>query len=241
MKLNADIGESYGKWNLGDDTQIMPMIDQANIACGYHAGDAVTMQDTICLAKRHQVAIGAHVSYPDIQGFGRRSMHLNHNELVAMIHAQIATLEGMSLCQNASVSYVKPHGALYNDMMKQPALFESVVEAIASYHVPLDLVIQALPDVNKFSETAAKFKVNLQYEAFADRAYTAQGLLVARSKSHALLSERDSLNQVRAMIAGKAFLSEENSPLKLRIDTICVHSDTPDALKLCQKIKTLLE
>lgn len=240
MKLNADIGENYGKWTLGNDQKIMPIIDQANIACGYHAGDAVTMQATIGSAIKHQVEIGAHVSYPDIQGFGRRSMQLSHVELVAMIHAQMATLEGLAKCQHAATTFVKPHGAMYNDMMKHTHLYESIVVAIASYHSAHDLVIQALPQMSPFIEIANKYKVPLRFEGFADRAYTADGKLVSRSKSNALLSIQDSLQQVSEIIQGSTFLSECKKPLSLNIHTICVHGDTPDSLMLCSKIRTLI-
>jgi UPF0271 protein len=241
MKLNADIGESYGKWSLGNDAHIMPMIDQANIACGYHAGDALTMQETVRLAQEHQVALGAHVSYPDLQGFGRRSMHLSQKEIIAIVHAQMATLEGMAKCQGGSTSFVKPHGALYNDMMKDTGLFESIVLAIHNYHSPHELVIQALPNTSVFSDIAAKYGVKLQYEAFADRAYTPQGLLVGRDKVNAVLTEAQSLKQVEAILANRTFYSACNKPLNLTVDTICVHSDTPSALLLCEKIRSLLD
>ncbi|GAB55159.1 hypothetical protein GPUN_1028 [Glaciecola punicea ACAM 611] len=240
MKLNADIGESYGKWTMGNDSDIMPLVDQANIACGYHAGDALTMQNTISLAAKHAVEVGAHVSYPDLQGFGRRSMQLSSDELIAMIHAQIATLEGMAKCQSAKIGFVKPHGAMYNDMMQQPALFESIVMALASYHCRYDLVIQALPDVSIFCSTAAKHNIPLRFEGFADRGYTASGFLVSRDKPKAVLSETQSLFQASAMINGDAFLSECGNALALHIDTICVHSDTPDSLILCRKIRSLI-
>jgi UPF0271 protein len=240
MKLNADIGENYGKWTVGDDAQIIPLIDQANIACGYHAGDALTMQATIALAFKHKVEIGAHVSYPDLQGFGRRSMQLGHLEVVAMVHAQMAVLEGMAKCQGASTRFVKPHGAMYNDMMKQTHLFESIVSAIGSYHSPHVLVIQAVPKMSSFVEIAAKYSVQLRCEAFADRAYTADGWLVSRSKPNAVLSEQKSLQQVRAMLSGDTIFSQCKQALCLKIDTICVHSDTPNALTLCAKIRALI-
>lgn len=240
MKLNADIGESYGKWSMGNDKLIMPLIDQANIACGYHAGDALTMQDTIKLANQYTVELGAHVSYPDIQGFGRRSMHLSAAEVIAIMHAQMATLEGLAKCQHAVTTYVKPHGAMYNDMMKNTALFESIVIAIGAYHCAHDLVIQALPDVSSFIEIAAKHKVKLRFEGFADRAYCASGLLLSRDKPNAVLTQQQSLEQAVAMIKGETFSSQDGAPLALKIDTICVHSDTPDSLNLCAKIRDII-
>ena len=241
MKLNADIGESYGNWTMGSDAQIMPLIDQANIACGYHAGDALTIQNTLRDVKHNDVEVGAHVSYPDIQGFGRRSMKLHPDELIAIIHAQMAILEGMAQCQTITSAYVKPHGAMYNDMMQQLPLFETIVEAIACYHAPHDLVIQALPDTSAFVCIANKHNVNLRFEGFADRAYTAKGFLVSRNKANAVLSEKESLAQATSMINGTAFLSEDSTPLQLKIDTICVHSDTPDSLSLCANIRSIID
>lgn len=240
MKLNADIGESFGKWTLGDDEQIMPLLDQANIACGYHAGDALTMQKTIALAAKHKVDIGAHVAYPDLQGFGRRSMGLSHSEVVAIIHAQMATLEGMAKCQSVQTSYVKPHGALYNDMMQNLQLFESIVVALATYHRPHSLVVQALPDMSLFIDVAKKYSVKLSFEAFADRAYTASGLLLSRNHANAVLNETECLRQVTSMLSGGKFLSACNTPILLTIDTICIHSDTPHALHLGIKIREMI-
>lgn len=240
MKLNADIGESYGPWKMGNDAQIVPLIDQANIACGYHGGDALTIQKTLGALYGQQVEVGAHVSYPDLQGFGRRSMQLPQGELIAMIHAQIATLEGMAKCQDIDVHYVKPHGAMYNDMMRNLPLFETIVQAVSSYHRCYELVVQALPDTTAFTNVADKHGVKLRFEAFADRAYTANGLLVSRDKPNAVLSEKDGLCQAWAMINGEAFDSECQTPLNLKIDTICVHSDTPDALGLCSQIRALI-
>ena len=239
MKLNADIGESFGKWTLGNDASIMPLIDEANIACGYHAGDALIMQSTLALAKQHNVTIGAHVSYPDLQGFGRRSMVLSEHELIAITHAQIAVLEGMALTQNMKLNYVKPHGALYNDMMQDINLYESVLKALSRYHCLYKLVIQALPDLSSYIKLADQYKVSLKFEGFADRAYTNDGLLVSRSKNNAVLDEQASLRQVEAMLEGKSFLSENGRSLDFPIDTLCVHSDTPNALELCRKIRQL--
>lgn len=241
MKLNADIGESYGNWVMGNDEQIMPLIDSANIACGYHAGDALTMQKTIQLAIKHNVELGAHVSYPDIQGFGRRSMQLHQGELIAIIHAQMASLEGMAKCQGATTHFVKPHGALYNDMMKNVDTFESIVMAIARFHSEHELVIQALPSMSIYCDIAAKHQVILRFEAFADRAYSANGFLVGRDKSNAVLSAAESLQQARAMINNEAVLSECNQALNMKIDSICVHSDTPSSLDMCVQIRKLID
>ena len=131
MRLNCDLGESYGSWTMGLDEQVMPHIDQANIACGFHGGDPVTMRKTLALAKTHNVQIGAHPAYPDLAGFGRRSMNLSADEIVANIHYQVAALEGMAANHELSLAYVKPHGALYNDMMARDEVRQAIVEAIA--------------------------------------------------------------------------------------------------------------
>ena len=240
MKLNADIGESYGEWTLGNDASIMPLIDEANIACGFHAGDPLTMQKTISLAKKYNVKIGAHVSYPDLQGFGRRSMSLSEQELVALIHAQIAVLEGLALTQGMKLSYVKPHGALYNDMMKDKAIYRAVLLALSSYHMVYKLVIQALPDLSEYTVLAKQFNVSLKFEGFADRAYTDDGLLVSRAQENAVLNEQQSLRQVELMLTNGSVMSENSRLLTLPIATLCVHSDTPSALILCQKIRHLI-
>ena len=143
MKLNCDLGESFGAWKMGLDDCVMPHIDMANIACGFHAGDSDVIASTLALAKQNTVEIGAHPSYPDKQGFGRRSMTLTAQELSNCLHYQIAAIEGMAKLQGLTLSYVKPHGALYNDMMKDENLLLTVIKAIASYSPKLKLMIPA--------------------------------------------------------------------------------------------------
>ena len=143
MLLNCDLGESYGSWTMGLDAEVMPHIDQASIACGFHGGDPVTMRRTLALAARCGVAVGAHPSYPDLVGFGRRSMNLSAEEIIASLHYQVAALEGMALGQGLALSYVKPHGALYNDMMAKPEVRAAIMQALADYHRPLPLMLQA--------------------------------------------------------------------------------------------------
>src|SRR5690606_37319966 len=138
MKLNCDLGESFGSWQMGLDADVMPYIDMANIACGFHAGDADVMAKTLQLAKQHGVAVGAHPSYPDLQGFGRRSMALSASEIINTMRYQIAALDGMALSAGVALSYVKPHGALYNDMMSKPAEFEAVLDVGAGSIKSLD-------------------------------------------------------------------------------------------------------
>ena len=146
LLLNCDLGESFGAWKMGLDDQVMPFIDQANIACGFHAGDPVVIKKTLLAAKRNNVQVGAHPSYPDISGFGRRSMKIPPVELIALLQYQIAALTGMATNLGIEVQYVKPHGALYNDMMADGHIRSAVMEAIAECNQPLAFMLQATPD-----------------------------------------------------------------------------------------------
>ena len=136
LKLNCDLGESFGSWKMGLDDDVMPYLDQANIACGFHAGDAMVMKKTLLLAKQHNVTVGAHPSYPDLNGFGRHSMNIPAADLIALMQYQIAALTGMAANLGVKVTYVKPHGALYNDMMANGHIRSAVMQAIAECHQP---------------------------------------------------------------------------------------------------------
>lgn len=241
MQLNCDLGESYGAWQMPVDEAIMGYIDQANIACGYHGGDPLAMQRAIQLAKRHSVSVGAHPSYPDLQGFGRRSMHMAHDELVACLHYQIAALQGMAKCQGVSLDYVKPHGALYNDMMRDAGVRASVMQAVASFTTdngePLPLMLQAHPNYKQFLAEAEKFTPTLLFEAFADRRYTDEGLLVSRRQANAVLSEQEAIAQAIQMMDKHTITSENGVELAVKIDTLCVHGDSPGAVAMAQQLR----
>lgn len=240
MKLNADLGESYGNWQFDSDADIMPLIDMANIACGGHAGDPLVMHKTISLAAKHQVAIGAHPAYPDIQGFGRRSMRIPPDELSLIIQAQMATLDGMAKCQKQCLRYVKPHGALYNDMMSDKATRTAVLQAVSGFHVKLPLVVQAGPQNALLQDEASKFAVELIFEAFADRLYLDSGLLSPRNQVGAVLNAEDSYEQAKRLIQHNSVISSNGTVMPIHADTICVHGDSPDTLKAAQLIRSLL-
>lgn len=148
MKLNCDLGESYGSWTMGLDAQVMPFIDQANIACGFHAGDPLVMQKTLELAKVNNVSVGAHPGYPDLVGFGRRSMNCSAEEVIALVNYQIAAIDGVAKSLGIVLEYVKPHGALYNDMMLSQDIRKAILQALSSYHRPLKLMLQATLDLS---------------------------------------------------------------------------------------------
>ncbi|NMP31677.1 5-oxoprolinase subunit PxpA [Thalassotalea sp. M1531] len=237
MKLNCDLGESYGAWQMGNDAQIMPLIDQANIACGFHAGDPLIIQHTIILAVTHNVSIGAHPSYPDIQGFGRRSMALSEQELIACFHFQLSALAGMCQVQGATLDYVKPHGALYNDMMREKAIFQTLCKALSQFNDQLPLVIQAIPNNELFIAIAQQYGITLRFEAFADRNYQDNGLLVPRTESNAVLTDPDQISQrVKQLSSTGNLLSINGKPLTLQVDTLCVHGDTNNAIEIVKKL-----
>ncbi|GGO64663.1 5-oxoprolinase subunit PxpA [Bowmanella pacifica] len=238
MLLNCDLGESFGNWKMGLDDQVMPFIDQANIACGFHAGDPDVMQHTLSLAKQHQVSIGAHPAYLDLQGFGRRSMHLSSQEIINLLHYQIGALSAMATVQGMQLSYVKPHGALYNDMMAKPAVFAAVVEAIASFPQQLKLMILATAEPEQYQTAAGQ--VELLFEAFADRRYQDNGHLTPRSQPDAVLDTEQTLQQVKLLAAEGTVITQSGRKLALNPDTLCVHGDNPHALAMVKQIRDLL-
>jgi len=240
LLLNCDLGESFGSWTMGLDEQAMPHIDLANIACGFHGGDPDVMVRTLKLAKQHGVTIGAHPSYPDLQGFGRRSMQCSASEIVNLIHYQVAALDGMAQCQGLNLSYIKPHGALYNDMMAKPEVWQAVLQAVSSYHKPLKLMILATADAAQYQQQAAAAGVSLLLEAFADRRYTDAGKLTPRSQTGAVLHGAEVLAQVRQLVAQGSVTTDSGKTLPLAADTLCVHGDNVAAITQLTEIRELL-
>jgi UPF0271 protein len=240
MKLNADLGESFGHWQSSSDQEIMPYIDQANVACGYHAGDPQVLAHTISSVKTHSVSLGAHPSYPDLQGFGRRSMRIPAAELIPMLHAQIAVVEGMAKCQGVALEYIKPHGALYNDMMQDAKVFEDVIAAVTRFHKVYPLMIQTLVNNDFHQQLASQNAVPLIFEAFADRRYTSSGYLVSRQVPGAVLAPHEALEQAKRLIDSKEVVSDQGKIIKIQADSLCVHGDTPSALQMAIKIRTML-
>ena len=245
MKLNCDLGESFGAWSMPVESAIMGEIDQANIACGFHAGDPLVMKQAIRLAKQHDVVIGAHPAYPDLQGFGRRSMAIAADELSAMIQYQVSALSGMAKVCGANVSYVKPHGALYNDMMKDTAVMRTVMQSIAEINMqsldsPLALMVQATSQNTALKEAAQEWGLPLYFEAFSDRRYTDEGLLQSRLIEGAVLSESDALLQAKQLISSGTVTTASGATLAIEADSLCVHGDTKGAVNIAKKIRTFL-
>ena len=240
LLLNCDLGESFGAWKMGLDDQVMPFIDQANIACGFHAGDPVVIKKTLLAAKRNNVQIGAHPSYPDISGFGRRSMKIPPVELIALLQYQIAALTGMANNLGVEVQYVKPHGALYNDMMADGHIRSAVMEAIAECHQPLAFMLQATPDAETHRQEAKAFGLEVLFEAFADRCYDDNGALLSRTKEGAVHSREKMLEQVVQLQAHGTVTSVSGHQLALQADSLCVHGDNMDGVNAIEKIRQLI-
>jgi UPF0271 protein len=241
MLLNCDLGESYGSWTMGRDSEVMPHIDQANIACGFHGGDPVTLRRTLALAAEHNVSVGAHPAYPDLVGFGRRSMKLSAEEIIASLHYQVAALEGMALSQGLTIDYVKPHGALYNDMMANEEVRSAILQALATFHRPLPLILQATPAAARHSTEASAVGISVLFEAFADRCYDDDGSLLSRRKSGAVHDRERMLAQVDQLQAQGTVVTVGGKILPLQADTLCVHGDNLEAVQAIQAIRALVE
>ncbi|MBL6821728.1 MAG: 5-oxoprolinase subunit PxpA [Luminiphilus sp.] len=240
LTLNCDMGEGFGPWSMSDDASIMPLIDAANIACGGHAGDPSTMRQCVELARRHKTEIGAHVSYPDMQGFGRRAMDISGQALIDLIHYQLGALDGIARAHSTRVSYVKPHGALYHAMLDDPAIMNDIMRAVASWHVDLELVVLATPRDRKTVQLSVEHGLTLRYEAFADRGYTSRGLLLGRDKPGAVLDADDAAKQAVA-ISQNELRTPRGKRIPVTADTLCVHSDTPGAVKMIRSIRQALD
>jgi UPF0271 protein len=242
IKLNCDMGESFGAWKMGEDELIMPYVDLANLACGFHASDPITMNRSVKLAKGHDVLIGAHPAYQDLVGFGRRSMNCSSEEIENIVLYQLGALNAFCKKYDTKISYVKPHGALYNDMMKDKTIFEAILKAIKSFDESLMLMILSTTQNSEFEKIAGEYGIGLLYEAFLDRNYTNDGSLVPRSKKDAVIHDVDVvLNRVKDLKEHGYIKSIDDKKLRFKVDTLCVHGDTKEALEFIKTIKGILK
>ena len=239
IDLNCDMGESYGAWSMGQDAQVMPWITSANIACGFHAGDFSTMQHSVALARQHDVAIGAHVSLPDLQGFGRRELRVTAQEAHALTLYQIGALDAFARAAGTRVAHVKPHGALYNMAARDDALAEAIARAVHAFDPELILVGlagSALP------RAGAALGLRVAHEGFADRRYAADGSLTPRSEDGAVIHDVDAAVAQAVHIATMGQVDTRGGgTLALRADSICVHGDRPDAAIFARRLRQALE
>ena len=236
--LNCDMGESFGNWTMGLDDQVMPYVDCANIACGFHASDPVIMRRTVSLAVSHDVRIGAHPAYPDLQGFGRRSMACSPAEVEAMLLYQVGALDGICRAEGGRVAYVKPHGALYNDMTRDFDLLRGVMRAVHAYDPQLPLLVMATADPEPMKTLAAEMGITLWFESFADRAYDARGQLVSRREPGAVHHDQTVIvEQAIKLARGEPLTANDGTSLTLVSDTLCVHGDNAESVAAVRAIR----
>lgn len=241
LLLNADMGESYGLWVMGLDEDVMPHVDLANVACGFHASDPDVMRRTARLARDHGVTVGAHPAYPDLVGFGRRALACSSEEIENLVLYQLGALYGICRAEGLEVGYVKPHGALYNDMARNPAILSAVMRAIHAFDARLPLMTLATRDNTEASELAADHGITLWFEAFADRAYDGEGWLVSRREPGAVLHDTGAIvDQARRIANGEPLHASDGSELVLTADTLCVHGDNPESIAAVKAIREAL-
>ncbi|MGV2126254.1 LamB/YcsF family protein [Agrobacterium vitis] len=239
IDLNSDLGESYGAWSTGDDAAMLAVVSSANIACGFHAGDPSGIWKTVKAAAENGVSIGAHVSYPDRVGFGRRDMDVTSEELIADVIYQIGALKGMAAAANTRVTYVKPHGALYNRIANDARQGQAVIDAVKAIDPSLVLMGLAGAPILDLARTSGLSTVA---EAFADRAYTPQGQLVSRREAGAVLHDAEKIASRMVQLARQGTLEAiDGSVIKVEAQSICVHGDSPGAVAIAQEIRRRFE
>lgn len=234
IDLNSDVGEAFGPWPMGDDEGMLGLVSSANIACGFHAGDPRAMSATTRLAAQHGVAVGAHVGYRDLAGFGRRAMDVASEDLIPEIIYQIGALQAIARAAGTTVSYVKPHGALYNTIVHDARQARDVATAIAE--VDDSLVLLGLPGSQGLLE-AERAGLPTAVEAFADRAYTPEGTLVSRRQAGAVLTDPTEVARRMLQLVERGTLqSIDGTEVAIRADSICVHGDSPGAVAMAQRV-----
>ncbi|MFE0092018.1 LamB/YcsF family protein [Streptomyces sp. NPDC058991] len=239
IDLNADLGEGFGRWRLTDDEELLSVVTSANVACGFHAGDAATMRRVCALATERGVRIGAQVSYRDLAGFGRRPMDVPADELAAEVAYQIGALEVFARAAGARVSYVKPHGALYNRVVHDEQQAEAVVAGVMLTGERLPLL--GLPG-SVLHTIAEKAGLPVVTEAFADRAYTVDGTLVPRGRAGAVLTDADAVVERSVSMARFGIVTSHcGRSVGVRARSLCLHGDTEGAVALARRVRGRLE
>lgn len=238
VDLNSDLGESFGAWTLGDDSALLQVVSSANVACGFHAGDASTMLTACREAAANGVTVGAHVSYRDLAGFGRRSMEVPAGELRDEVLYQLAALTGLARVAGTAVRYVKPHGALYNRIVHDEAQANAVVDAVVAFDPSLVLLGSAGSAVER---TAGEAGLRFVREAFVDRGYRPDGTLVPRTQPGALLSDEAAIaaRAVRMVTEGRV-TAADGTDIAVLVDSLCVHGDTPGAVAMARAVRQAL-
>ena len=239
IDLNSDLGESFGAWTMGDDSAMLELVTSANVACGFHAGDASTMLTTCRIAARNGVAVGAHVSYRDLAGFGRRAMEVPSGELHDEVLYQLSALSGIAGVAGTRVRYVKPHGALYNSIVADARQAAAVASAVAEFDPGLAILGIAGSAIARAAEDAG---IRFVREAFVDRGYRADGTLVSRGEPGAVLTDDAAIadRAVRMALDGRV-RAADGSDIDVQVDSLCVHGDTPGAVGMARAVRAALE
>ncbi|EER60380.1 LamB/YcsF family protein [Acidovorax delafieldii 2AN] len=236
IDLNSDLGESLGAWRMGDDAAMLDIVSSANVACGFHAGDAAGILSTLKAAQARGVTVGAHVAYPDLAGFGRRAMDVASADLVADVIYQIGALQGLATAAGTTVRYVKPHGALYNTIAQDKRQAQDVITAIRAIDPSLVLVALAGSPLVQWARDAGLRVVS---EAFADRAYTPQGALVSRRDKGAVLHDAEQIAKRMVRLVQEGVIEAiDGSTVHIEADSICVHGDSPGAVAIARELRT---
>ncbi|HBP24616.1 MAG TPA: LamB/YcsF family protein [Oribacterium sp.] len=238
VDLNSDLGESFGRYTIGADDKVIPLITSANVACGFHASDPVVMEKTIRMAREAGIQVGAHPGYPDLMGFGRRNMNVSPAEAKAYTLYQIGALDAFCKAQGLKLQHVKPHGAFYNMAAKDYKLAKGICEAIAEYDS--NLILMALSG-SEMIRAAQDCGLRAASEVFADRAYEEDGSLVSRTKEGAMITdENEAIARVIRMIKEQKVTSITGKDIPLKADSVCVHGDGAKALAFVEKIREAL-
>jgi UPF0271 protein len=238
IDLNADMGESFGAWTMGDDAALMPWITSANVACGFHAGDPATIAATVALAREHGVAIGAHPSLPDLQGFGRRTMQVTEDEVYRLALYQAGAVRAFVDAAGGRLHHLKAHGALYNMAAKDAALSRGLVRAVKALGDEVQIYVLA----GSIMETLAREAgLTVRCEVFADRRYMPDGSLSPRTRPDALITdESESVAQVLSMVGQGTLVAVDGTTVKVQADTVCIHGDKPTAVPFVQALRKAL-
>lgn len=238
IDFNSDLGEGFGLYRLGDDQAVLAQITSANIACGFHAGDPRIMRQTVATAIAAGVAIGAHPSFPDLQGFGRRNMNLSPDEAYECVLYQVGALSGFARAQGTTLQHVKPHGALYNQAAADPALARAICEAVRDFDPSLYLYGLANSTLTDAGEALG---LTVRHEVFADRTYQADGSLTPRGQANAMITNAEqAVAQVLCMLREGHVVAVDGSLVPVRADTLCIHGDQPGAAAFAHAIRQAL-
>ena len=240
VDINADMGESFGVYRMGDDAAMLKIVSSANVACGFHAGDPLVMHDTVSLARAGGVDVGAHPSFLDLWGFGRRPIHGEHpDDLEKMIVYQVGALQAMAKVVGHRVTHVKPHGALSNMSAIDRDLATALARAVRA--VDREMIVVALPG-SALESAAGRFQLRVAREIYADRAYDDEGQLVSRKLPGAVLHDaEEAARRVLSFVDDGAIRSVTGKRIPVQVDTICVHGDNPSAVAMARRVRELLE